>query len=632
MKNHTLLSAVSPTKTRTVLSATLLGLSAGALAQTPASNPHLEELIVTSSRIEMPLRQVGTSVSVVTAQEIEQRGFATLSDVLRAQPAVAVSSNGGAGHITSLRIRGEESFRTRLYIDGIDVSDASATQSAPRFDHLMSSGIYRVEILRGPQGMMYGADAGGIVNFTTAAPTDGLSGSLNAEGGRYGTRQMGGQVAGGNETIEVSLSASDFETDGFNVRDFDTTLRDDDGYDNTTFHGRLRWNISENMGLEVVARDVEGDTAFDSCSTVDEFLPTDDCDSEYEQTAYRVAADLQHGSLSHELSYNFSDSNTDFYSAGARAYGSEGEVERITYIGSFSGSDTLKLVYGAELLNEQLDDSGTDVDRDQEGYFLEYQGGFDDTLFISAGVRYDDNDDFGTHTTYRVSGAYLVDIDAGELKFKATYGTGFRAPSLYEVSYNGGPFAYPPASGLELEEEESEGFDIGVVLATTDGLYLEANYFNQSVSDEIYFDLVDYSGYLQGNGDVESSGIELIGEALLPMGLSLTGNYTYNDTENSEDDTRVLRPEHLANLGINWRGLNEKLVLGLNVRLSHEAVDVDGSELDDYEVLDLNASYELYEGLQVYGRIENLLDEDYQEVRSYNTSGAAGYAGIRYRF
>jgi len=130
----------------------------------------LEEVIVTSSRIEMPLRQVGTSVSVITQQEIVQRGFNSLYDVLRSQPSVAVSNPGGAGNATSLRIRGEEGYRTLVLLDGIDISDTSAPQVGPRVEHLLSSGISRVEILRGPQGLMYGADAGGVINISTIAP------------------------------------------------------------------------------------------------------------------------------------------------------------------------------------------------------------------------------------------------------------------------------------------------------------------------------------------------------------------------------------------------------------------------------------------------------------------------------
>ena len=174
---------------KTLFPVTALAIACAASPLVQANN--LEEIIITSSRVPMPLRQVGTSVSVVTSPEIQQRGFSSLYEILRSQPAIGVSNSGGAGKPTALRIRGEEGFRTQVLLDGINISDASGTQIGPNLEHLMSAGINRVEILRGPQGLMYGADAGGIVNITTAAPSEGLTGELSAEGGRYGTQQLG---------------------------------------------------------------------------------------------------------------------------------------------------------------------------------------------------------------------------------------------------------------------------------------------------------------------------------------------------------------------------------------------------------------------------------------------------------
>ncbi|MDZ7782253.1 MAG: TonB-dependent receptor plug domain-containing protein [Halioglobus sp.] len=216
-----------------------------ALADTPGTANRLEEIVVTSSRVPMPLRQVGTSVSVVTASEIEQLGFNSLYDVLRTQPGVGVSNQGGPGSVTSLRIRGEENYRTRFYLDGIDISDSSSPQTTTRVEHLLSTGVERVEILRGPQGMMYGADAGGVVNITTTAPVEGISGQVSAESGRYDTRQYAGTLSGGNDAVDFSLSGTDYKTDLFNARTTDTDLRDDDGYENTTLHGRFGWNATE---------------------------------------------------------------------------------------------------------------------------------------------------------------------------------------------------------------------------------------------------------------------------------------------------------------------------------------------------------------------------------------------------
>jgi len=143
----------------------LLALACGSALAAPG-NSKLEEIIVTSSRVAMPLRLVGASVSVLNQQDIVERGFSNLADILRWEPAISVSNTGGPGKATSLRIRGENGYRTKVYLDGIDITDTSSPQAGPHFEQLTSAGTERVEILRGPQGMMYGADAGGVVYGT----------------------------------------------------------------------------------------------------------------------------------------------------------------------------------------------------------------------------------------------------------------------------------------------------------------------------------------------------------------------------------------------------------------------------------------------------------------------------------
>jgi vitamin B12 transporter len=612
----------------------LYPISAVLLASSPAlvlsaDNP-LEEVIVTSSRIEMPLRQVGTSVSVITEEDIQLRGFNSLYDVLRSQAGVSANNTGGAGGITSLQIRGEDGFRTLVFVDGIDISDTSGPQVSPRMEHLQSSGIQRVEILRGPQGLMYGSDAGGVINISTAAAQQGLHGNAGAEFGRYGSQQLSAGIGGGNSTVDYTLTASDYETDGFNARDIDTTLRDDDGYQNTTVHGRLGFNASEKLRLQLVLRDVDTEGEYDNCYDSSSYSFSHDCNNEYEQQAWRVAADYSGEHLTHQLSYSGSTTERQAYTKGLPSFGSEGELTRLAYTGSVSGNSAAKLVYGIDLLNQSLDDGFFDRERDQDSAYLEYQGEVGDGLFFTAGARYDDNEDYGSHTTWRTSAAYVIDTSKGELKIRGSYGTGFRAPSLYEIAYNDN--TYPPASEVKLEQEQSEGLDVGLTWYGNNSLYLEASYFEQEVTDLIYFDMVNYSGYLQDDGEADSSGVELMGEYPLSASWRVNGNYTYNDTETSDGSTRPRRPEHQANLGLSWSPGNGGLVIALHVRAARGASDVDGSAMDDYEVVYMNATWQATPGLELYGRVENLLDEDYQEVPTYNTSQAAFYAGARYSF
>jgi vitamin B12 transporter len=595
-----------------------------------ADNP-LEEIVISSSRVGTPLREVGTSVSVMLEDEILQRGFLTLPDLLRTQPSVAASNNGGSGKATSVRIRGEEGFRTMVLIDGMDIADPSTPQVSPRLEQLLTSGIERIEILRGPQGLMYGADAGGVITLRSATPRDGLGGNVAVETGSFGTEQLTARVGGDFDKVDFLISAADFSTDGFNSRDTDIAPADDDGYDNRTLHARAGWSINESLRLEAVARSVEGGNAYDSCFTAS-FTPSDDCNDDFQQDSWRLGATLERGSWQQEISYSDSRVDREFFAEGSAFFRALGGIRRASYLGSYKHSDALTLVYGIDSERESIDDGSVDRARDQTGAYAEYQGRFANSLTVTAGLRHDDNEDFGDYTSYRISGAWVRSLGEGELKLKSAYGTGFRAPSLFEISYNRGPFALPPASDTRLVEESSAGYDLGLAWASATGIYFEATWFDQQVDDLITFDPTGFSGYLQASGRSDSRGVELIANMPLTSHVALTSNYTWNRTETPDGEQRAFRPEQLLNIGLSYAGFNERLRLGANLRGSADAVDTEGASVDDYLLVDINASYVFPAGLTVYGRLENALDEDYQEIPSYNTAGQAAYAGIRYEF
>ena len=254
-------------------------------------------------------------------------------------------------------------------------------------------------------------------------------------------------------------------------------------------------------------------------------------------------------------------------------------------------------------------------------------------MYVTAGARFDDHDDFGGHTSARISAAYVQAIGAGRsLKYRTSFGRGFRAPSLYEIAYNAGPFAAPPAADVPLEEETSAGFDVGVEYAVDGGLTLELTYFDQRIEDEIYFDLAGFAGYLQSPGRSTSKGVEIA--SALPLGerFELLANWTYNDAVGSTNELRLRRPKHMGNVGFAYRGAGERLRLVANYRLSRESLDVGGIALDDYGVVDLSGTYALRDALEIYGRVQNLADDAYQEVLGFNTAGRSAYAGVRLRF
>ncbi len=593
------------------------------------SSAPLEELTVTSSRIETPLRQIGTSVAVVTEEQIEAHGNFSLLDIVRQMPAAASSNNGGVGKVSALRIRGEEGFRTLTIFDGIRLLDPSAPQIGPQFEQILSSGVGRIEVLRGPQGLSYGADAGGVINLFSRRDPEGLRADFDLESGAFGSRQVAGVLSGGDSTVDYYLSVTDFSTDGYNSRLSDVDLLDDDGYRNRTLHGRVGLQLAENWKLTIVHRDVTGETEFDGC-----FAQTvvNSCEADYELSASRVSLDYGSDRFAHTLAYTNTATDRQNYAQQQPTFGTSGELQRLEYLGSVRGLPGFGLVFGAD--REEADSGASS--RVNQGIFVEYLSDISDVLFITAGIRHDVNDDFGSNSSYRLSGAYLVELGLdSSLKLRGSFGTGFRAPSLYEVEYNRGPFAFLPASLVSLQKEVSKGFELGVEYLAGNRLKLEAGYFDQAIDDVIFFDLAGFSGYLQDQGTSTSQGIELSARYLLSESLEVSGNFTHNKTRRPTGQQRIRRPEQLANLSLSYRAVNDRLSLHAFYRISRDAVDEvygTATPLDDFAVLDMTMSYDLSDAMRLYGRIENVFNETYQEVIDFKSAERALFVGIRLTF
>lgn len=612
-----------------------LATIATALTLTPTishaeNNPRLEQMVVTASRIAMPLREVGASMTVLNRADIDARGQSTVAELLRTLPSIGVSNSGGLGKATTLRVRGEEGFRTKVLVDGIEFADVSGTQVQPQIQHLLTANIERIEVLRGPQGMMYGADAGGVINIITQKANQPLQGNIGFEYGSHESQQLVGNVRGQVNNFDYSLSLSDLSSDGFNARKTDTSA-DDDGYENTTVGLTTGLDITEKVRIQLILRDVDADSEFDNCSG------SNNCNGEFAQTDYKIDLLVDNGAFNHQLSLakskterkNLADNTTVTFEI-------EGEQDQIQYQGSFSPSEAMSFVYGIDLETEQVTSAGQDTERDQKGAYLELQSAINSQFFYTIGARHDDNDDFGNHTSYRLTTAYIIPVAGGnEIKLKSSFGSGFRAPSISELAYNRN-FSFPPASFVTLEEETSEGYDLGIEYHASNGLFVELVYFDQEIDNEIEFDLIDFSGYLQQSGTTESTGAELSVELPITAGLIINGNYTYNDTEGSDGLQRSRRPRNTANIGASYTGLDDKLKVTFNARFVKDSVnDIFGIgqvELDDYHVVDANIAYTLQPALELYVRGENIFDQEYEEITGFNSGGASIYTGFRYQF
>jgi vitamin B12 transporter len=593
-------------------------------SEVPPHPSELETITVVSSKVPLSFRELATSVSLITKEDIDARGNASLADIMSHEVGIGVSNSGGVGKNTTLRIRGEDGFRTKVYIDGVELSDPTAPQVTPIFDDILTHFIDRVEILRGPQGLMYGADAGGVVSITTKQSEQGLQTTINAETGSYSSHMINADLGYANKNGHIYLAAAEYETDGFNAQTADVS-NEKDGYQNTTLHFNSGININETLLVNLVIRRVSSDNEYDGCYDNVNFALIYECTTDSENQTARLSLQYNQDKSHHNLAYAETDVERQFYSNEQFSFGSEGNISKFEYNG-FYGSAQQKLIWGLDNEIQQLLGSGEE--REQTGLYLEYQKAWSEQLFITAGMRHDNNDTFGTHNSYRISAAYLIPLlKQQSLKLKSTYGTGFRAPSLYEQAYNDGDFAYGNAAGLQLKEEDSRGFDIGFdYINKIQSLSLV--FFKQSISNEIYFDSLTYTGYLQNNLSSESKGLELELSQQLTAAIKLWGNYTFNEAQTNLQEDRIRRPKHQANLGLQSQFLDGRIHTNLNIKMVKDLVDIGGVALDNYNLVNLTSSYLLSENLRIKLRIENLFDRKYQDVVGFNTANRSIYLGM----
>lgn len=588
-------------------------------------NVVLEETIVVASRVADNIDRIGVSVSVINRDDIISLGYPDLGSILDTQPGVTVTMDGGYGKAAAVRIRGEEGFRTRIVLDGINIADPSSPQISPRIEHVMGSGLSRVEILRGPQGLLWGADAGGVILLSTVNRNTrtGLEGFVEAGSKQSHQAAMHGTIVA--DRFSGALSLAELETEGINARDIDTDQADLDGYRNRTAHGAISASITDALSLKLAATDMSGDNEYDGCYDISTFAMIHDCDDKYGQRAWRAA--LEFLSTDHRLEISTASSETEraFYSRGQLAYETRGENVTTSLLGRWQRSDTTRLTYGLDLEEQSLSDVATDRSRDNTGVYIEVMQNLLDGT-ITAGWRRDDNEDFGEHDSWRISARHALPGLPDGWTIRAALGTGFRAPSLYEIAYNEGPYSYPPAAALALQEETSRGWEVGLMGSVRD-LALELIWFDQQIDEEIIFDLATYSGYLQTAGTSTSEGLEALARLQLTARWVLEGNVTRVDARQQNGADRPYRPRQTGQLSMMWN--NGDLSARLTARHTGKAVDPFMIPVDETFNLDFTAQWRVTPNLSLEARLLNVTDQTRQQLPGYRTPGLTAHAGVR---
>ncbi len=617
------------------------------LAAAAASQPvgAVDETILVSARSPVTARELGASVSVLTAEDLARLQSPFLFDVLRLQPGVTVSANGGPGGFTAVRLRGAEGEQTTLVIDGVKVADTASPGGGADFANLLTAGVGRVEILRGPQSLAWGSQAiGGVIALETQPVGDAPAADARAEAGSRDSFLARGDVSGRIGPVALSAGGNWQRTDGISAAAESRGNSERDGYE--TWGGTLRADVEIAPGL---VADVRGRLQRSEVG-IDGFAPPSFAfgDTDERQRTRELSGVVGLGyrgqAVTARVGWQASDiDRTNFVPGSDPGFASEGRLERLDLRADWRAAGWLTLAGGLEreISRIRTEDAFSSVPFMARAAL---EGGWVQALLapaagvnLQAGVRHDEHSRFGSATTLAASGSWQV-VDP--LRLRASWGQGFKAPTLFQL--------FSDFGNADLKPERATGWDLGADLALPLGLSASASWFQRVARDQI--DFVSCFGVTSpicagrpfGTYDnvarTRTRGAELALGLAPADGLTVQANYSWiearNRTEGSANEGNALarRPEHSVAVVADYAARGG---WGLGATLAHVSGSFDNATnrraIPGHVTADIRGSYAITARIELYGRVTNLFDETYETVSFFGQPGRQAFVGLRAR-
>ena len=587
-----------------------------------------DAITVTATGLSTDVRNTGQSVTVIGQDEIQSIQGADIARVLTRVPSVTVIRNGPIGSFTGVSVRGAATEQLLVLIDGVRVADQAAPGGGFDFGTLLATNVGTIDLLRGANSTIWGADAlGGVLDVSTRG-RGGVSASLE-----YGARDTVTAAASGaieGDGYFVGLNGSALRSDGFSAAASGT---EPDGLRQFGLGGSAFVDVTPQIEAFANARYAEGDLDIDGY--LPDFSFGDTLDTQHTRQ-YSGAAGLNYygQDLTLRASYGVSDTErTNANPASGPTFASDGHTDSVNLRGEYRAIGGLTLAFGGE---HQWSSYETSFDNREDvritGGYLQaglVMGG----LAAHLGARVDDHELFGSEVSFGGDVSYGFGRD---WRIKGSVGEGFKAPTLFQLFSDYGNTALQP--------EQSTSYDLGVEHGTRgEGMHFALTAFRRDSEDLIGFAscfgssaplcATRPSGYYVNTGRARAQGIEVEGGADIAKGLRLSGLYSFVDTEDRETGNDLARrPRHSATIFADYItpfGLS----LGADVRLVGDSFDNAGNtvRLDGYELVDLRAAFAVLDGIELFGRIENLFDADYQTAAGYNSARRGAFVGLRGR-
>jgi vitamin B12 transporter len=621
----------------------------------------LSDVVISATKTNTSTLELANSISVISSTQISSSNVNNVFDVLKNETGISFTRQGGNGTLSNLYIRGANSSHTLVLIDGVEVNLTNDPSGVYDFSALPIDNIERIEVLRGPQSTLYGSDAlAGVINIISKKGNGLPRFSLLTEGGSYNSYKAQFGVNGSLQKLNYSVALSRTGSDGFSVASEKYGNTEKDGYNFNNASALIGYSISKNSEINLYTRFLKSESDNDQFGGEFGDDPTYLTNQEEFSIRGEGKVKLFDGLWNQKIGLSFLRNvrnNSYDTSAASVNYPSyvndyswahyDGRKYKLEWQNDFQLNKSNLLTAGLEFEIEESaseyyafnyvhDPFSPDIasvipmqNASTFGVFIQDQLKFEEGFFITLGARLDDHSKFGSQFTSRLAPAFM--LWETNTKFKATIGTGFKAPSLY--------YLYDPAYGNEnLNPEESFGWDFGIdQYLFAQNLAIGTTFFYNKFSDMFGFDYMTFKTI--NIKQAVTKGFEVYIEAKPIDGFSFKTNYTFTDArdispDSPDFDKKLLRrpesklgfytsysfiPKANINAEVIWVGVREDIDFSTYQR----------TELKGYVLINLAAHYYVFDFLRLNARAENLLDTDYEDVFGYGTAGLSFYGGIK---
>jgi len=593
--------------------------------------------IISTSKTTQSIKNTTSNVTVITADDIEEKGYQTVAQAIEQQSGIIISRSGGMGQLTSVFTRGMNSGQTLVLLDGMRLNDPSSPNGTAYIETLTTANIQQIEIVKGGSSSIWGSNASAaVINIITKQPKEGVHGSLALSYGSYSTRGADADISYKDEKLTAQVLASYLKTDGFSAlapRD-----AEEDGYENKSYNVKLGYAFDENNKLSLMYNDIKTDIQYDGYNNFGNPDPNDEnTHGDTRQKNYGLSYTFKSGNYSAVLNASKSEIERNYISSSYKSL-NEATSDEYSLINQYI-YDKNKAVLGLEykdidgLFKSESSFSPVPDLRDagykNKAIFLSNTYYINDNTLLETNLRYDDFDKFDNKTTYKIGLKHHHSFLKG-FTTSANYYTAYDAPTIYQLAEQS-----PTVSSLK--PMYTTGFDISAGYKDI----ITITYFNNKVEDSIE-DIGGWGNpaYINVDGTEKFEGLELQSAYILEsLNLNLSANYTHLLKYQKDDGTDLTRrPKDILHAAIDYYTDNN-MHFGINTQYIGDRIDTDystfpASEVStgNYTLWNLNFGAKITDNFDLNIDARNIFDKEYQSVYGYATEGRSLYAKIKYQF